>query len=165
MSKISFKGNPVNTNGELPEKGSKAPDARLTTIDLQEKAISDFKGKKVILNIFPSIDTSVCAKSVRTFNEKATALNDTAVLCISKDLPFAHKRFGASEGINNVVSLSDFKNPDFARSYGLEMVDGPLAGLDARAVVVLDEDGNVKYSELVDEISNEPDYAEALRAL
>lgn len=165
MATVTLKGNKVNTNGNLPAAGTSAPDCTLTKADLSDIKLSDFKGKKVVLNIFPSIDTSTCATSVRVFNEKAAELDNTVVLCISKDLPFAHKRFCGAEGIENVMSLSDFRHPDFATKYGIRIEDGPLAGLDARAVVVLDEKGTVKYSQLVSEISEEPDYEEALKVL
>ncbi|ELR72927.1 Thiol peroxidase, Tpx-type [Fulvivirga imtechensis AK7] len=165
MAKVTLKGNPVSTNGNLPQAGSSAPDCTLTKLDLSDVKLSDFKGKKLVLNIFPSIDTSTCATSVRKFNEKAAGLDNTMVLCISKDLPFAHQRFCGAEGIKNVVSLSDFRHPDFATKYGIRMEDGPLAGLDARSVVVLDEKGTVKYSQLVNEITEEPDYESALKAL
>ncbi|UII34168.1 thiol peroxidase [Fulvivirga ulvae] len=162
MARVTLKGNPVNTNGELPEKGTTAPDFKLTNTDLSEVTLSELKGRKIILNIFPSIDTSTCATSVRKFNEKAASLDNAVVLCISKDLPFAHKRFCGAEGIENVMSLSDFRNTDFARRYGVQLEDGPLAGLNARAVVVIDENGTVVHSELVSEIVDEPDYDAAL---
>jgi len=165
MAQITFKGNPVNTSGNLPEIGSKAPDFKLTTDDLSEKSLSDYKGKNVVLNIFPSVDTGVCAQSVRTFNEKVSAVDNTVVLCVSKDLPFALSRFCAAEGLNNVETLSDFKNNEFSNAYGVKMTDGPLNGLLSRAVVVVNPEGNVVYNEQVPEIGQEPDYNNALNAL
>ncbi|HLW41076.1 MAG TPA: thiol peroxidase, partial [Flavobacterium sp.] len=156
---------PVNTSGNLPEIGSKAPDFKLTTGDLSEKSLSDYKGKNVVLNIFPSVDTGVCAQSVRTFNEKVSAVDNTVVLCVSKDLPFALSRFCAAEGLNNVETLSDFKSNEFSNAYGVKMTDGPLNGLLSRAVVVVNPEGNVVYNEQVPEIGQEPDYNNALNAL
>ena len=165
MAQITFKGNPVNTSGNLPEIGSKAPDFKLTTGDLSEKSLSDYKGKNVVLNIFPSVDTGVCAQSVRTFNEKVSAVDNTVVLCVSKDLPFALSRFCAAEGLNNVETLSDFKSNEFSNAYGVKMTDGPLNGLLSRAVVVINPEGEVVYNEQVPEIGQEPDYNNALDAL
>ena len=164
MAQVTLKGNPSNTNGELPSAGTSV-DFTLTKSDLSEVSLSDFKGKKVVLNIFPSIDTSTCATSVRKFNERAASLDNTVVLCISKDLPFAQARFCGAEGIENVVTLSDFRHPEFAESMGIKLADGPLAGLDARSVIVLDEDGKVIYTQLVGEIVDEPDYDAALNSL
>ncbi len=158
MSKISFKGNAVNTNGELPEKGEKAPEFVLVKTDLSELSLKDLQGKNVILNIFPSLDTSVCAASVRRFNKEAADMKNTVVLAISKDLPFAHARFCTTEGIENVVPLSVFRNPEFEKEFGVGMIDGPLKGLLARCVILIDGSGNVVYSELVPEITQEPDY-------
>lgn len=165
MAKVTLKGNPVNTSGELPPKGASAPDFTLVKSDLSEETLSALKGKKVVLNIFPSIDTGTCAKSVRTFNEKASSLDNTVVLCISKDLPFAMSRFCGAEGIDQVVSLSAFRNAGFAKDYGVEILDGPLKGLIARSIVVLDEDGKICHTQLVNEIVDEPDYESALAAL
>lgn len=165
MSQITFKGNPVNTSGKLPEIGSKAPDFKLTAGDLSEKSLSDYKGKNVVLNIFPSVDTGVCAQSVRTFNEKVSAADNTVVLCISKDLPFALNRFCAAEGLKNVETLSDFKSNEFTNAYGVRMTDGPLNGLLSRAVVVINPEGKVVYNEQVPEITQEPDYNNAINAL
>lgn len=165
MAQTKLGDNTVNTSGNLPEKGSKAPDFTLTGNDLKDITLEQFAGKKVVLNIFPSIDTGVCAASVREFNKRASDLKDTIVLCISKDLPFAMKRFCGAEGINNVITASDFRNRGFSKSYGVEMVDGTLAGLLARAVVVIDEQGKVKYTQLVPAIGQEPDYDAALAAL
>lgn len=165
MAKVTLKGNPINTSGSLPSKGSKAPDFKLVKSDLSHLSLSDLSGKKVILNIFPSLDTDVCATSVRKFNQLAAGRDNTVVLAISKDLPFAHGRFCSTEGINNVVTLSGFRDSGFGKSYGVDLVDGPLAGLYARSVVVTDEKGNVVYTELVPEIVQEPDYDKALAAL
>ena len=166
MAKITLKGNPVNTIGELPAVGSQAPDFKLTATDLSVKSLGDFKGSKVVLNIFPSLDTPTCAASVRRFNELATGLDNTKVLAISKDLPFAHARFCSSEGIENVTNLSGFKcSSSFGKDYGVEIVDGPLAELFSRAVVVVDENGKVIYTQQVPEIVDEPNYDEVLEAL
>jgi thioredoxin-dependent peroxiredoxin len=165
MAKITLKGNPINTSGELPSKGALAPSFKLVKTDLSEVSLQDYKGKKVILNIFPSVDTSTCATSVRTFNAKASSLNNTVVLCISKDLPFAHARFCGAEGLDKVVSLSDFRSGTFATDYGIKIIDGPLAGLDARSIVVIDESGKVVHTELVPETVDEPNYEAALKAL
>lgn len=165
MASITLGGNPIQTTGELPQTGSTAPAFTLVKTDLSSTSLADFAGKKVVLNIFPSIDTGTCAQSVRTFNEKASKLENTTVLCISKDLPFAQKRFCGAEGLENVVNLSDFKTGEFGKNYGLDIMDGPLAGLHSRVVIVLDEKGTVVYSEQVSEIAAEPDYEAALAAL
>ncbi|HLQ37857.1 MAG TPA: thiol peroxidase [Planctomycetota bacterium] len=165
MAKITFKGSPVTTMGDLPKIGSQAPDFALVKTDLATVSRKDLTGKRVVLNIFPSIDTSVCATSVRTFNQKAAALQNTVVLCVSKDLPFAQKRFCGAEGIDKVQAVSAFRGPDFGESYGVTLTDGPLAGLFARAVVVIGTDGKVAYTELVPEIAQEPNYDRALAAL
>lgn len=165
MATVTLKGNPIHISGELPATGSAAPDFRLVKTDLSELSLSELKGKKVLLNIFPSLDTGVCAASVRKFNEKAAGLDNTVVLAISKDLPFAMGRFCSTEGIENVISLSVFRDKDFGASYGVDITDGPLAGLLARSVVVIDESGTVAYTELVPEIVQEPDYDKALAAL
>ena len=165
MAKITFKGNEVNTNGSLPAVGAEAPDFKGVKSDLSELHLKDLKGKNVILNIFPSLDTSVCATSVRKFNKLAASLPDTVVLAISKDLPFAHARFCTTEGIENVIPLSDFRFSDFDESYGVRMADGPLGGLLARAVVIVGKDGKVAYTELVPEITQEPDYDKAIEAV
>ncbi|GGG82293.1 putative thiol peroxidase [Parapedobacter pyrenivorans] len=165
MATITFKGTEVHTAGSLPAVGSKAPDFKLTAGDLSTKSLSDYRGKKVILNIFPSIDTGTCAASVRTFNQKAAGLDNTVVLCISKDLPFAQGRFCAAEGISNVETLSEYKDGNFSEAYQLKVTDGPLAGLLSRAVVVVAEDGTVNYTEQVPEITSEPNYDNALAAL
>ncbi len=157
MATTNFKGNPVQTNGELPKVGSKAPDFRLVKGDLSEVTLADFAGKKFILNIFPSIDTGVCAASVRNFNKIASE-KGIPVLCVSKDLPFAASRFCGAEGLNDVITASDFRYNNFATDYGVLMTDGPLQGLCARSVVVVDENGVVTYTELVPEITQEPKY-------
>ena len=165
MASITLGGNPIHTSGSLPETGSKATDFKLVKTDLSTTSLSDFLGKKVVLNIFPSVDTGTCAQSVRTFNEKASKLDNTTVLCISRDLPFAQKRFCGAEGLENVVNLSDFKSGAFGKNYGLEMTDGPLAGLHSRVVIVLDENGIILYAEQVGEIADEPNYEAALSVL
>ncbi|SHF51251.1 thiol peroxidase (atypical 2-Cys peroxiredoxin) [Salegentibacter echinorum] len=165
MSQITLKGEKINTYGSLPEKGERAPHFELIKSDLSTATLNDFKGKRVILNIFPSIDTGVCATSVRKFNERATELKNTAVLCISRDLPFAQKRFVNDEGLNNIMNLSDFRDRNFGKDYGLEIIDGPFEGLLSRVVIVLDEEGNVIHSQQVPEIGEEPDYLSALKTL
>jgi len=165
MATITLGGNPIHTNGELPKVGSKAPDFQLVKTDLSVTSLSDFAGSKLVLNIFPSVDTGVCATSVRTFNQKASTLENTKVLCISRDLPFAQKRFCGAEGIENVENLSDFKEGDFGKNYGLTMTDGPLAGLHSRVVIVVDENGVVTHAQQVPEIADEPNYQTALAAL
>jgi thioredoxin-dependent peroxiredoxin len=165
MAKITLGGNPIHTAGELPAVGSKAPDFKLVQTDLSEVSLGDYKGTRLVLNIFPSIDTGVCATSVRTFNQKAGELTNTKVLCISKDLPFAQKRFCGAEGIENVVNLSDFKEGAFGKDYGVTITDGPLAGLHSRAIVVVDENGVITHTEQVPEIAQEPNYESALASL
>ena len=165
MASITLGGNPIHTNGELPAVGSKATDFSLIKTDLGIATLADFSGSKVVLNIFPSIDTGTCATSVRTFNEKASSLSNTKVLCISRDLPFAQKRFCGAEGLENVINLSDFKDGSFGKNYGLEIVDGPLAGLHSRVVIVLDENGTILHTEQVNEIADEPNYEAALAVL
>ena len=165
MATITFKGNPVQTTGDLPVKGTAAPDFTLVKGDLSEVKLSDFRGKQVVLNIFPSLDTGTCAASVRRFNKDAVALNNTVVLGISADLPFAAGRFCSAEGIENVITLSTFRDHSFGKDYGLLMSDGPLKGLLARAVVVVDPDGNIVYTELVPEIAQEPDYQSAINSI
>lgn len=165
MTQITLKGNPIHTLGNLPEKGSVAPDFTLVKTDLSESKLSDYKGQKVVLNIFPSLDTATCAASVRRFNAEASALENTVVLCISKDLPFAQARFCGAEGLDKVITLSDFRTGDFGKDYQVEIVDGPLAGLESRAVIILDEEGKVIYTQQVPEIVDEPDYEAALAVL
>jgi thiol peroxidase len=163
MAQITLRGNAINTVGDLPAVGSPAPDFTLTGGDLGPVGGEQFRGKPLLLNIFPSIDTPVCATSVRTFDERAAASGAT-VLCVSKDLPFAQKRFCGAEGTENVTTASAFRD-SFGEDYGVTMVDGPMAGLLARAIVVIDADGNVAHTELVPEIAQEPDYDAALAAL
>ncbi|MCL7754228.1 thiol peroxidase [Polaribacter sp. Z022] len=165
MADITLKGNAFNTIGNLPKIGTQAPDFKLTAVDLSQKSLSDYSGKNIILNIFPSVDTGTCATSVREFNKKAANLENTVVLCISKDLPFAQNRFCGAEGIENVVMLSDFADGNFAKSYQLEIANGPLAHLHSRAIVIINEKGNVVYTEQVSEIVNEPNYTDALNAI
>ena len=165
MAEVTLKGSAVSTVGNLPAVGSKAPDFTLVGTDLGEVSLASLKGKKVVLNIFPSLDTSVCAASVKRFNEEASSLSETEVLCISKDLPFAQDRFCGAEGLDKVQPLSAFRDADFGQDYGVQLADGPIAGLFARAVIVVDAEGNVAYTELVPEITQEPDYASALAAL
>lgn len=165
MAKITFKGNEISTAGTLPEVGADAPDFNLTGTDLGDVSLGNFKGKNVVLNIYPSVDTGICATSTRTFNEKAQGLDNTVVLCVSKDLPFAHSRFCGAEGLENVVSASEFKDSSFSDAYGVTMLSGPLAGLMSRAVVVINGEGKVTYTEQVPEIVQEPDYDAALAAL
>lgn len=164
MAQVTLQGSPVEVGGSFPQKGQTGADFQLTAGDLSEKTLADFSGKRKILNIFPSVDTGVCAQSVRTFNEKAAGLDNTVVLCVSADLPFAQKRFCGAEGIDNVVMLSTFRS-GFARDYGVALESGALKGLTARSVVVLDENNQVLHSELVGEIAREPDYAAALAVL
>jgi thiol peroxidase len=165
MAKITFKGSPVATIGDLPKVGSVAPDFALVKNDLSTVSRRDFAGKLIVLNIFPSIDTSVCATSVRTFNQKAASLPGAVVLCVSKDLPFAQKRFCGIENIDKALTASWFRGPDFGKDYGVTLTDGPLAGLFARAVVVVGKDGKVTYTQLVSEITQEPNYDQALAAV
>lgn len=165
MASITLKGNPIETIGNLPKVGSKAPNFSLVAPDLSQKTLTDYSGKKVILNIFPSIDTSTCATSVRTFNKKAAALENTIVICVSRDLPFAQTRFCGAEGIENVQVLSDFAKGSFGKDYGLEITTGPLAYLHSRAVVIIDEQGNVSYTEQVSDIVDEPNYEAAFKAI
>ncbi len=165
MAQLKLKGNPINTIADLPEVGSMARDFVLTANDLSDHSLSDYKGKKLLLNIYPSIDTGVCATSVRKFNAAAAALENTVVLGISRDLPFALSRFCGAEGIDKVYTLSEMKDRNFGKEYGLEIVDGPMAGLLARAVIIIDEAGRIVYTQLVDDIVHEPDYEAALKAL
>lgn len=165
MAQITFKGNPVQTAGDLPRVGSNAPQFKLTAGDLSEITLEHFSGKRLVLNIFPSIDTGVCAASARHFNEAASSLENTIVLNVSKDLPFAQKRFCAAEGLENVRNGSEYKSNGFSEQYAVLMNDGPLAGLFSRCVVVIDEQGKVIYTEQVPEITQEPDYKSALAVL
>jgi thiol peroxidase len=165
MAQITFKGTPIITQGDLPKVGRPAPDFTLTKTDLSDVTLSDFKGKRVVLNIFPSVDTPVCATSVRRFNQEASKLENCVVLCVSRDLPFAHARFCGAEGLNEVVSVSDFRTGSFGERYGVTIAEGPLKGLLSRAVVIVDEKGTVAYTQQVPEIAEEPDYTAALAAL
>jgi thiol peroxidase len=165
MSQITLQGNAINTIGNLPETGSKAPDFTLVAADLSVKTMADYKDQKIIMNIFPSLDTGTCAASVRRFNAEASKLENTVVLCISKDLPFAQARFCGAEGLEDVHTLSDFRTGQFGKDYGVEIVDGPLAALESRAVVIVDEAGTVTYTQQVPEIVDEPDYDAVLAAL
>jgi thioredoxin-dependent peroxiredoxin len=165
MATVTLRGNPIHTSGELPKVGSRAPDFKLTANDLSDKSLKDFAGKRKVLNIVPSLDTGVCATSTRKFNESAGKLPNTAVLVVSADLPFASKRFCTTEGLQNVTPLSLLRSKDFGKDYGILLVDGPMAGVTGRAVVVLDEKDSVVYTELVPEIGQEPNYEAALAAV
>ncbi|TDD95095.1 thiol peroxidase [Flavobacterium cellulosilyticum] len=165
MASLTLKGNSINTSGELPKIGSKLTDFKLVKTDLSIASLRDFAGSKVVLNIFPSVDTGTCATSIRKFNESASKLDNTKVLCISRDLPFAQKRFCGAEGIENVINLSDFKDGSFGKSNGLDFVDGLLAGLNSRAIIVLDANGTIIYTQQVSEIVDEPNYEAALAVL
>jgi thiol peroxidase len=165
MAQVAFKGTPVHTVGELPGKGSKAPDFTLTKGDLSDVSLDHFSGKKKVLNVVPSLDTGTCAASARRFNEEIKKHGDAVVLTVSGDTPFAQKRFCEASNIDSVVTLSQLRNRDFGQNYGVTMTDGPLAGLLARAVVVLDKENTVQYTQLVPEIANEPDYDSALAAV
>lgn len=165
MTKITLKGNTINTSAELPNVGSQAKDFKLIATDLSTKTLNNFKGKNLVLNIFPSVDTGTCAASVRNFNKSAAELNNTNVLCISRDLPFAQNRFCGAEGIENVVMLSDFNTGQFGKDYGLKIVDGPLTGLLSRSIVVINTEGKVIYTEQIAETTEEPNYDLALKSL
>ncbi len=165
MATITLGGNTVHTSGNLPEIGSQLPDFTLTTVDLASQSLQDFSGQNLVLNIFPSVDTGVCAQSIREFNKAASNLDNTTVLCISRDLPFAMARFCGAEGLDDVVSLSDFKDGNFGETYGVEMIDTAFAGLLSRCVIVADQSGKILYTEQVPEIGQEPNYKAALSAL
>jgi len=165
MTKITLKGNPINTIGSLPTTGTSAKNFELIAGDLSTKTLQDYKGQNLVLNIFPSVDTGTCAASVRNFNKAASGLENTTILCISRDLPFAQKRFCGAEGIENVVMLSDFKTGQFGKDYGLDIVDGPLAGLNSRSIVIINSSGQVIYNEQVAETTEEPNYEAALNSL
>ncbi|NME68154.1 thiol peroxidase [Flammeovirga aprica] len=165
MAEITLKGNPFHTSGELPAVGSAAPAFTLVKSDLSEVTLEELKGKKVILNIYPSVDTGTCATSTRTFNEKASSLDNTVVVCVSKDLPFAFGRFCGAEGIEDVITGSSFRDTSFEDAYGLKIIDGPLTGLCSRCIVVIDEEGKVAYTEQVAETVDEPNYEAAIAAL
>jgi len=165
MATVTFKGAPVPTAGDLPAVGQPAPDFSLTKTDMSDVSLTDFSGKTVVLNIFPSVDTPVCAMTVRKFNAEIAQFDHAVVLCVSRDLPFAHARFCGAEGLDNVISASELRTLDFGQRYGIRITDGPLAGLMARAVVIVDSNGIVRYTQLVPEIAEEPDYDEALAVL
>lgn len=165
MATISLKGNPVHTSGELPEVGSKAADFELVAKDLSRVSMADYAGQRLVLNIFPSLDTGTCAASVRHFNALAGKLPDTKVLCISRDTPFAQSRFCGAEGLENVITLSDFETGQFGRDYGLQVIDGPLKGFLSRVVIIVDSEGTVTYTQQVPVISDEPNYDEVVAAL
>ena len=165
MTKITLGGNPTNTSGELPKVGVQAPDFQLVDVDLKDVSLKDFKGKKKLLNIVPSLDTPTCAMSAKKFNEQASKHNDTVILIVSADLPFAQKRFCSAENTDRVKTVSMMRDRNFAKDYGVLIQDGPLKGVTARAIVVIDENDKVKYTELVPEITHEPDYDKALAAL
>ncbi len=165
MATVTLKGNQINTSGILPEVGSKAPNFELVKTDLSTVSLNDFKGKKIVLNIFPSIDTGTCAQSVRQFNKELNEIDDVSVLCISRDLPFAQARFCGTEGLENVINLSDFKYNSFGKTYGLDFIDGPLQGLHSRAIIVIDTKGIITHTEQVQEIVDEPNYKAAFKAL
>jgi thiol peroxidase len=165
MAKITLKGEQTETIGYLPDVGDEAPDFTLTGKDLSETTLKDFAGKQIVLNIFPSIDTEVCATSVRRFNAEASKLDNSVVLCVSADLPFAHQRFCAAEGLDDVISLSSFRSEAFGKDYGVSITSGPLTGLLARAIVIINESGEVIFTEQVPEIVQEPNYEAALAAL
>lgn len=165
MARITLQGNPIQTAGELPAVNSQAPPFTLTRTDLSDCTLADFAGQTVVLNIFPSIDTSICAASVRRFNQEASGLARTVVLCVSADLPFAHKRFCDGEGLAQVIPLSVFRSPEFGKRYGVTIIDGPLVGLLSRAIVIINPSGRIIYTEQVPEIAQEPNYEAALRAL
>tara|TARA_B100000768_G_C11274709_1_gene375312 strand:- start:3 stop:506 length:504 start_codon:yes stop_codon:yes gene_type:complete len=165
MTTITLGGTPISTIGDIPKNGTKAPDFQLTATDLSKKSLSDFHGFTLLLNIFPSVDTGTCATSVRSFNKSAADMENTKVLCISRDLPFAQNRFCGAEGIENIIMLSDFADGNFGKTYGLEISDSAFANLHSRAVIVINLEGNISYTEQVSEIANEPDYEAALAAI
>ena len=165
MANITLGGNPIQTSGELPKVGSKAPDFKLTATDLSDKSLSDLQGSRLVLNVFPSIDTGTCAQSVRTFNKEASGLDNTKVLCISKDLPFAMARFCGAEGLEDVINLSDYKSGEFGENYGLTIANSVLETLLSRCIVVIDTDGTILHTEQVGEIADEPNYEAAMNAL
>lgn len=165
MAKVLFKDNTINTIGNLPTVGDTAPDFLLSKTDLSDITVNDFKGKRVVMNIFPSIETPVCSLSVKRFNTEVEKLENTEILCVSKDLPFAHARFNAEEDIKNVISVCELRDQSFGENYGVRIIDGPLAGLFARALVVMDENSKVIYTQLVPEISQEPDYDAVLNLI
>ena len=165
MTTITLGGTPISTIGDIPKNGTKAPDFQLTATDLSKKSLSDFHGFTLLLNIFPSVDTGTCATSVRSFNKSAADMENTKVLCISRDLPFAQNRFCGAEGIENIIMLSDFADGNFGKTYGLEISDSTFANLLSRAIIVINPEGNISYTQHVSEIANEPDYEAALAAI
>lgn len=165
MAEITLQGNPIHTIGNLPEKGTMAPDFKLTSVNLSDISLKDYLGKRIVLNIFPSLDTGICATSVRTFNSRASKLENTVVICASLDTPFAHQRFCTTEGLTDVISASELRDRNFGKDYGVRIIDSPMAGLFSRAVVVIDTDGKVMYTEQVPEIGQEPNYEAALASL
>lgn len=165
MAQTKLGENTVNLSGNLPPVGASAPDFSLAGADLKDMSLKDYAGKNLVLNIFPSVDTRVCAMSAREFNKRAANIENCLVICVSKDLPFAQKRFCAAEGISNIIMLSDFRDKGFSKDYGIEMLDGGMANLHARAIVVIDPNGKVKYTELVPVIGQEPNYDAALAAI
>ena len=165
MTTITLDGTPISTIGDIPKNGTKAPDFQLTATDLSKKSLSDFHGFTLLLNIFPSVETGTCSTSVRSFNKSAADMENTKVLCISRDLPFAQNRFCGAEGIENIIMLSDFADGNFGKTYGLEISDSAFANLLSRAVIVINPEGNISYTEQVSEIANEPDYEAALAAI
>lgn len=165
MSTVTLQGNPINTSGTLPKIGTKAPDFHLIKNDLSSVTLENYKGKCLILNIFPSIDTGTCAQSVRQFNTELNKQENVSVLCISRDLPFAQARFCGAEGLENVINLSDFKDNSFGKTYGLDFIDGPLQGLHSRAIIVIDSKGIITHTEQIQEIVDEPNYKAAFKAL
>lgn len=165
MTKITLGGNETNTCGSLPAVGSKATDFQLTASDLSTHTLADYAGKNIVLNIFPSVDTGTCAKSVHAFNKEAAALDNTTVICISRDLPFAQARFCGAEGIENLVMLSDFKTGQFGKDYGLEITDGAFTGLSSRCIVIINPEGTITYTEQVGEIADEPNYSAAIASI
>lgn len=165
MENLYFNGQPCHTYGTVPSVGETAPDFTLTGVNLDPVKLSDYKGKQVVLNIFPSLDTAVCARSVRRFNEDASKLEDTVVLCISEDLPFAMARFCTLEGLNDVIPASAFRSPEFVEKYGVQLIDGPLKGLLARVVLIVDKEGKIIYRDVVEEITHDPDYDAAMKVL
>lgn len=165
MATVTLGGDTVHTSGTLPQTGSQAPDFKLTATDLSTKSLSDYSGHNLVLNVFPSVDTGTCAQSVRTFNKEASELKNTKVLCISKDLPFAMARFCGAENLDNVVSLSDYKEGNFGTTYGLDFTDGAFETLLSRCIIVIDDQGKILHTEQVSEIADEPNYKAALDAL
>lgn len=165
MAQITLKGNPIHTNGKLPEVGSTLPNFHVTKTDLSDINLAEFSGKNIVLNIFPSIDTPTCANSVRHFNEKANQLSNTVILCVSADLPFALNRFCGAEGLKNVIPVSEFRHKEFGDKLGIRIIDGPIAGLLARSIIVINKKGEIIHTEQVSEIANEPNYDAVLTCL